>query len=302
MSIKSKLILFLLVISIDAGAQAKSDRETANLFGPVKLLRESFDRYGDGRLEPRDTVTYNPSGMEVERIMVSDYGQTFGKRTSTFDDAGVRKKIVELDETGRLRGDTIYIYSSGKLVEIYNRNASGFLLLKTFRTYNNEGKLGEEAYEGPMSEPGKTVFSYNAAGKLREVVFFLRTGEKANGSVGPCLGGHRVTHEYDTKGRLVKRLVFDVDGSVKKIWSYAYDDSGNMNLYVVQSDSSITSAVYVYRYDGQGNWTRRTAVIDFSGRLMDVQRAMKEALKPKAQNSGDISKKREITHRVISYY
>src|SRR5688500_11236264 len=95
--------LFLLTIPCVGISQTKSDREAANLIGTVKTVSERLARYGESETEPRDTVTYDRMGNEIERVMISDFGEPIGRQTRLFDTSGFLEKTVYVGADGKPR-------------------------------------------------------------------------------------------------------------------------------------------------------------------------------------------------------
>ena len=230
---------FMLAVVAFGYGQIKSDRERANLVGAVKTVRERSYSYMGTKdykkdenradLDTGDTVTYDVNGNEIERILVSDFGEAMGKETRTFDAAGLLKESVFVNPKGIIRERSVYTYSAGKLAEISLYDGKGILREKTKRLYDTAGHLTEEAYLDPVRLRAKTVFSNDKNGNAMEMAFFLSDGGKAYAPVGPCLGAHRVTMTYDDKGRPTTKTVFETDGKVKKSWIYTYNENGGVD-------------------------------------------------------------------------
>nr|MBA3352377.1 hypothetical protein [Blastocatellia bacterium] len=114
---KRFLLTFLVLAAVPlvAFGQKKTGRQEANLVGPVRSVVEKISRYGAAEREPRDTVIYDVKGNEVERVMVSDFGEVMGKQTHVIDAAGVMQETKFLDAKGKLRERTEYSYAGGRL-------------------------------------------------------------------------------------------------------------------------------------------------------------------------------------------
>lgn len=303
-----RIPLMLLLFSIAANGQTKTDRERANLLGPVKTVRESFTRYRNAKPESRDTVTYDQKGNEIERSMVSDFGEKMGKQEQTFDSLGQLKESVFTGEKGNIVERHKYSYVDGRLVETLSYDGKGTLREKTVRTRDVHGNLTKETYFDPTMPRGETVYKNDSNGKAIEIAFYLTGNKKAYAPIGPCLGAHRVTFGYDDKGRTVSKAAFETDGKLKKSWTFEYDPHGNLTLYVVKSGSLTTTVSYKYEYDSRGNWIKRTSVYDMDDPVFDTllkasgKTATPEEKKKIEEERAKYAPSPEITTREITYY
>lgn len=87
-------LTFTLLLFAAAGAQEKSDREKANLLGPVRSVRSETIDYKDETLKQSlgtrdvETFTYDEKGNEIEHITHLVQGSLFGKEVRTYDAKG----------------------------------------------------------------------------------------------------------------------------------------------------------------------------------------------------------------------
>jgi hypothetical protein len=280
----------LLVVGLVLG-QKKVDRELAKLVGPVKTVSEQRARYSGARPEPGDTVTYDLQGNEIERVMISDFGELMGIQTRTFNADGSLRESTVIAKGSVQRVDK-YVFQAGRLTQILVHDHEGILKQKISKTYDPAGDLIEETYYDPETARARTVFRYEENGNLIETAFFLSDGRKAVAPIGPCLGAHRITYKYDSQKRIISSSAFETDGNEKKTWTYVYDERGNYSLYTIKSGSSTTRITYAYEYDSNGNWTKRTSMSENDDSFLeqmlnatgkkptpDESRAKKERLK-----------------------
>ncbi len=267
-------VLIVLVLTSSTNGQIKTDRERANLAGAVQNVRTSIWNYGgpeSGRKpDSGDTVTFDKAGNELERIMVSDFGEAMGKQTQTFDKAGNLVESTWMDTKGRVREKRTFVYKDGRLSEILAYDGLNVIREKTTKIYNGNGSITEEIYHDPQKAVAKTVFTYDASGSATEMAFFMIDGTKAIAPVGPCLGGHKVTFTYDSQKRPITKAVFEAGGREKKRWTFGYDERGNYRSYEVKSGSIVTKIEYTYEYDSQGNWIRSTSVSEADSSIFDL--------------------------------
>lgn len=305
----SALVSLLPILCI---AQQQSDRERANLLGRVKTISEKQLKYSGDRSKPRDTITYDARGNEIERTMYSDYGELMGVQKQTFGENGRLKESVFTSASGKPEDRRLFVYATDKLVEIQTFSRNRRLIAKEKRSYDDKGRITEEVYYDPSVARAKSVFEYDSSGNLIDVKFFMADGSKAIAPVGPCLGGHRVTFTYDEKRRPITKTVYDDNGNLKKRWTYGYDSHGNYSTYTVQSGSSVTKYSYTYDYDEKGNWIKSTqssehqdAMID---RLMNSmletegKTATPEERKKAQEEISSRTRSQSVTVREITYY
>ncbi len=311
-------IIFILTIlvSVSAAAQKKTDRDQAFLSGPVKTVRSSSVKFsgekptGSGRRKEEDTVTYDRTGNEIERIMISDYGFPIGKQTQSYNSQGSLSETVFVDEKGLLQEKTVYVYEHGKLAQILSYDAKRSLREKTVRIYDPKGKFTDEVYYDPTTARAKTVFVYDGKDNAVEMSFFLIDGRKATAPLGPCFGGHRVVYTYNDKGQAITKTVYDTNGTIKKSWQYVYNEKGLYAEYTQKSSGSTIRYVFGYEYDAKGNWIKETITSESDMSEMDkaldiMMRDTKKTEKTSPEEEKllrDMRFRNTVTTREITYY
>lgn len=296
-------ILITASLCISSLAQRVSDREAANLKGPVRSVRvihESGPRSG-----ARETIKYDVNGNEVERQLVSDFGEQIGTQFRVFDAAGNLDRSTLVDPDGIEKEESRFTFKGLQPVEIQRFDASGALRERTVRILGSNGIVAEERYFDPKNERAKTIFTYDQRRNVVEAAFFLIDGQKATAPFGPCLGGHRVVFEYDDRDRPISKTLFDIDGDKKKSWSFSYDEKGNYLVYTVRSPSSVTSVAYTYEYDANGNWIKSTSVSESDDGLLELMlKATGHEAKPDELQELKMkaSKPIRVIRREITYY
>ena len=259
-------IFILVVASTTFGQAIKSDREAAGLLGPVKSVNSVSTDYSGDKIVGKgimqrggDLITYDPSGREIDRKPVSDFGEPMGNITRKHDATGRLIESSWIDPKGNLIKKDVFEYSDGKLAQNLSYDHGGKLVEKVVKTYGPGGLLEYETYFDPIKPAAKTIFKYDNSNRPIEMGFFLSNGAKAAAPVGPCLGAHRVVYGYDQNGRISKQEFFETDGSKKKSYSWAYDAKGNVSQYEIESNDSTTRFTYRYELDSIGNWTKQIA-------------------------------------------
>jgi len=245
----------------------KSDRERANLIGPVKSVTSTFTDFTGENIEgtgysvkPPKTVFYDVAGNEIEDQMVSDFGEQMGKTLKKFDSNRRLLESAWVDPNGKIMRKDVFAYVDDRLSEGKTFDGKGVPREKTAYVYDAKGRVLEEIYYDAVKPAAKTVYKYDS-GELQwaEIAFFLIDGRKAIAPVGPCLGGHRVKSTYDDRGRTLTQDVFDETGDLKRGYRWTYDNKSNVATYISKSRGSTVTFVYNYEYDTRGNWVKQIA-------------------------------------------
>ena len=273
-----------------AGAQDKSDREKANLIGPVRSVRSKTVDYKDETLKVSlgtkelNTVTYDEKGNQVEHIIDEFYGMRRSKDVRKYDSKGMLIESVLSEAEGVLTRQ-VFTYENGKLMRIVSYEGDGKVEITEDNSYGKDGRLLETKYTTRQGPFGKTVYKHDEKGNLAEVAFYHSSGARSIAIAGPCVGYHRITYTYDEQRNPTKLVYYEPDGSVKQTWQYSYDAKGLVTTYVLQYYDVKQTFVYVYEFDSHGNWIKKTSTKD-----LDARDAPKD------------SKITSVTSREISYY
>jgi len=267
-SMHKLLPLFILtfVFCVSAGAQKQSDAEKEKLIGPVKSVRSQMMKFSSveatepGITKQMDVVVYDTKGNEIERTIYDDYGFLVGRQVQTYDVKRNSMESVLSDEKGSLMGRRVYVYAGPSITHVTSYDAKGSPGMRQVNLYGADGNLLEETYFIANKRAAKTVYKYER-GNLSEIAFHLADGSKADATIGPCLGAHRLTYAYDDQARPVKVIAYETDGKFKKSWQYTYDAKGQMREDTRESEWSRINFVYAYEYDSHGNWTKQTATV-----------------------------------------
>ena len=261
--------VFLLTVSAHGTtAQVRqTDRDKANLFGPVRSVTSTSTEFTGDKIEgkgfsrkPPESVSYDEAGNELEEQMVSDFGEQMGKTLNKFDTDHRLLESRWLDPNGKVVRKDVFTYTDGRLKEITTFDDNNVLREKTVHVYDEKARLIEEVYYDPAKPVAQTVYKYIQRGtQPAETAFFLIDGRRATAPVGPCLGAHRITSSFDEKGRVLTQDVFEDTGALKKEYRWTYDDRSNVTTYTSKSPSSTVTFVYSYEFDAKGNWIKQIA-------------------------------------------
>lgn len=258
--------VMLLALS-SVNAQKKSDKDSEELLGPVKSVHSEVTRFSDLNLKEasltkqQDLVVYDTNGREIERTIYDDYGFLVGKLSHTHDATGNLTESVMSDEKGALSERRVQTYKDGRLAQSVGYDASGAEGFKQVNTYDANGRLREEALFVQGKAIGKTVYKYNPKGDRSEAAFYTADGAKADATIGPCMGAHRLTYTYNRAGKPILVVAFETDGKRQRSWQYSYDPKGQLAKDVRDSAWSLKTFVYSYEYDSHGNWTKQIGTV-----------------------------------------
>jgi hypothetical protein len=285
-----------MVIALVTGlrAQNPSPRESEGVVGPVRVVRaESVyaRRAGDqlaeeGSRRRHDTVSFDADGNFSEREVMNDYGFPVGKETYTYREGRLTETVLA-DPKGALLERRRYSYASGNVPQslaITARDGSGYV---EQYTRGSSGRLEAIVYLVEGREMGKTVFTYEGAAELATAVaFFDASGTAATAPVGPCLGAHRLEYRY-ANGTVEERVLYEVDGTLKRRSVYRYDGRGNVVQEVRTGGLSDSRFTYEYDVDARGNWIRRIGTTVYG---------------QPSRDGVDAAAIVTVTHRTITYY
>ena len=244
----------------------------------------------DGRHKKLDSVTFDASGKITERTIYDDYGFLVGKEIYSYDSKGNLTKTELYDSKGAVEEKRAFTYGvNNKPVRLVIYDGKGADTLKQTYSYDEKGNLREEVYYEQEKPVGRTSFKSDERGNIAEVAFYLADGSKAVAPVGPCFGAHRVVYAYNSKNELIEKTAYEINGSVKRKWSYVYDGKGNITEDIRVDEWSTLKFDYTYEYDSNGNWIEQTSLV-------------RTSRKPLEGNTPDISERKIVTIRNITYY
>ena len=126
-------------------------------------------------------------------------------------------------------------------------------------TYDNMGNLIREI---DSTSIGKEYIYDNHGNQIKELT--IANGETKSSSYPPS------KYEYDSRGKKIKQIEYNVDGSVLMEWDYSYDSYGNLIKEDHHSLNGAYSSVHQYYYDSHGNeiqsiWTLDAVHLGASG-------------------------------------
>jgi hypothetical protein len=182
------------------------------------------------------------------------------------------------DKSGKMANYTYYFYNNGKLFteECYNHNDSMIYILK--HGYDTKGREKEvarmEPAGGKMGVSGKTVYSYDKAGKLhqKKAYFGKKVGsittyvydtdgnlQSENTKCKPVsklnLKEETRSYSYNSEKKLEKVAVKSLDltgKSNQRSEAYSYDKNGNVSTVSITGDDMPDGLVKSYEYLDSG--------------------------------------------------
>jgi hypothetical protein len=282
--------LTLLLAVYPAVAQEKSDREKANLLGPVRSVRSTTIEYKDATLKVSlgtkelDTITYDEKGNQLEHIIDEFHGLPGNKEVRKYDTKGILVESVSSDAEGVI-DRKVYTHENGKLMRVVSYNPDNTVEMTEINSYGKDGLLLETKYVLGKRPDGKTIYKYDARGNISEVAYYANSGARSIAVAGPCLGVHRVTYTYDEQRNRTKIVYYEPDGRIRQTFQYSYDTKGLVTAHYLEYYEAKQTFAYSYEFDSHGNWTRKVTTKDLGNK-----------------DFPDASKQVSVTSREISYY
>ncbi len=196
----------------------------------------------------RKVCVYNSCGNLIDET----YYNTEGK-LSKYLKCGYSRKTIAYDDQHHLSKETFY-------------DSTGHIEYYTLYTYNESGKLIEEAFFNKDNTPyynnnvTRKVYSYDEAGNLTQEAYYDHTHRLCNHSK---LGYCRRCLSYDEHNRLIRE---------------SYFDSFNLPVFITDTDGSIsgakgrcfTAVTYSYHEDAQGHVSRLAQYLLDTQETVDV--------------------------------
>ena len=181
-----------------------------------------------------------------------------GDEKYTYDDAGRIASIIS--GSSRYSSETKYAYDEKGLLKSTNGkdikakyDEQGRVISDSDGnqySYDDSGHVVKISFDS--SSMADNTFTYSDSGLLTQAN--LATGYFKEGDVYAC------TFDYDDAGRCTQMVVSNPDNSGQAVFSFAYDDKGNIvSAEKTDSWNSNTSTIStVNEYDSYGNLSERT--------------------------------------------
>ena len=283
-------VTLTMLLFYSSNAQQKTDREKADLLGPVRSVRSTTTEYKDATLKvsletkERYTITYDEKGNQLEHIIEEFYGMPGGKDIRKYDSKGILNEILVFNSEG-LHERQVHAFENGKLMSIIYYDPKGKETISEINSYGEGGLLLQTKYIEKKKAFGKTVYKYDEKGNLTDAGYYDMNGAKSFALLGPCRGAHRVTYAYNEQRKQTKIVFYELDERVKDAFQYSYDAKGLVTTHILQYYDVKQAFAYSYEFDSHGNWIRKVTTKDLGN-----------------NDFPDASKQVSVTSRQISYY
>ena len=290
MRVVFSLLILCLLWNTPILSQTKTDRDRAELVGPVKkveaYLVDFFMKDGitvEGKRRPWHSTTYNSEGNISEKVSYDQAGAITEKIKHTYDAMGrntgyeeysalldksltiPRRHVYTLDEEGRkveyivFESDgsvgTRFVYkydAKGNLIEEQWYAHTGLLGGKSVYTFNEKGKQTTQAYySGDGTLNWKNISQYDLQGNRN--VWLQHQAETLR---------YKVTSSYDSKGRIQENETFEFNGNPNVHTThapepgkvvYTYDDEKRTKEVATYEVNGTLKGKTVYTYDERGD-------------------------------------------------
>ena len=283
-------ILFLVVMSVVAGAQAKTDREHNGFVGSVQTVKTEVvevtntdGKNVEGPRMPVQTIDYDMRGNRLKRVDFNRDGSVAQTIVYTYDAEGrstgyedyipglntPRKHVYVLNQNGNpteykmlqpsgSAADEKYLYkydSKGNKIseELYHKTT---LVSRNENVYDEQGRLiSQTIYNPDGSIAARIVNEFTLDGKPAERI-------RHDGG----LLTYRVRYTYDDKRRLTEletvgsyvEMDSSAEGYVTGKVRYFYKGKDRLKETLTYNPGGSLRERLVFEYDSVGNWTKRT--------------------------------------------
>jgi YD repeat-containing protein len=201
------------------------------------------------------TFQYDSAGMLLEVSHKRDSGTPVSRRRYTYSASGATETetVRWYDQEGNLDLTWIYRYDpAGNVEDKEHVHARRPFSCRWAYSYDHGNRLVSETFYDTHDR----IFS------LIETTYDERGNKIAERSSGRGMAqGSRTIYEYDSAGRLLETVRYDLEGNQLSRQSSRYNERGDLlEAASYNPDGSLlTNTRYRYLYDEKGNWTQRIA-------------------------------------------
>lgn len=291
-TIATSFVLCLLWVTA-ALAQQMSDRESAELIGPVKSVDvyqvDYFMKDGlieEGKRRALRSTTYNRDGSADEQISYDEMGKSTGKYKYNYDEKG--RNIGGEDrsappEAGSSVPKIVFILDSeSRKTQHIDYDSEGNVTTRFVYKYDTKGNLSEEEWYGHMGGlGGRSVYTYDEAGHQTSRTLYEENSSFIQKTLSTYDAGgnetewvqyngellrYKIISKYDDKKRLLEKETFEFNGVPGAYASHApepgkiiynYDDEGRTKEVVTLNSEGEMKGKVIYVYDKRGNEIER---------------------------------------------
>jgi hypothetical protein len=251
-------LIFILFFIPLAVLEAKEDRETGELIGPVRSVTVEQGRWESGTWAPGEGVmvnkrSYGDNGkvIETEMAFYKDgilHNSGIYRSIHTYEPENNKEISTSYGGDGKLSKRIVRIGSAdGKQGEEYLYNAEGVGGKRYLYKLDDQGRNVETiAYKSDGSIHSRYVNTYDEEGNLSEAISY-----KADDSVD-----YKAVNTYDENGNWVEGIIYNADESIDRKSIHRYDAKGmETEMAVYDADGLLLQKEsYSYHYDTIGNW------------------------------------------------
>lgn len=211
-------------------------------------------------------IRLNADNSQIDRIAMTYNGKKLTEKKTFNNQDNPNDRITYLyDDKGNLKGENLYL-------------GSEYVQVKNLYDYDGQNRKVAESRYSKDSPLYKTTFEYDGKNIVKK---------ETTDAKGIVLNSEK--SKYDKKGNLLERYTTDNSDKSEVFDSYKYNDKGNVTswtvtrngapemqvLYKYDGHNNVTAVksvngkgqvidnrAYAYEYDDNGNWTKKTVVVN----------------------------------------
>lgn len=216
----------------------------------TRIIHTNYLRSGYGEnditqeLFTEAEVAYDENGNILTERHFTPNGELESRVENSYDAIGHTVESAQFDSFDELCQKNVFYYGEdGKVARKGCYYGEGSPEYATVYVYENERLVREDAYDEEEFVSTEKAYEYDENGHVASTTEYDEDGNVL----------YRTTDEYDTAGRLAKRLREEPQEHDSRTFVFAYDEQGNKTKELMYNfDGKLIAKAY-YRYDEQGH-------------------------------------------------
>ncbi|MCF8265616.1 MAG: hypothetical protein K9I99_14035 [Melioribacteraceae bacterium] len=195
------------------------------------IKMESYD--GETRLAMVREMKFDENGNEILRQERRTQKRTISFEYRSYNEYGQKTKERIEDQDGKLIGEEEYIYDNYLLIEVQNKNITGYVLGKSVYEYDENGNIISVKRIREDDILSEIFYEYDENGNVTRIDqgFFYRT------------------FSYDTDNNLIEEQNFLDTGERQKKHIFTYYENGLLKEIIDYSPTDEQRYKFVFEYE-----------------------------------------------------